>query len=83
MALLLAGPEAGRLLQLPGQLYPSPFLLYPLRWQKRLKEKGPKGLEEESRCPKRHRQPTWSPELAQAVLKLRAACPPAFWGDGA
>lgn len=48
------------------------------RWQKRLKEQGPRGLEPRSRRPRRLRQPTWSVELAQAVLRLREAYP--RWG---
>ena len=48
------------------------------RWQKRLKEQGPRGLEERSRRPKRRRQPTWSPELAQRILALREQYP--RWG---
>jgi len=48
------------------------------RWQKRLKEQGPQGLEEMSRRPKHRRQPTWSPELAQRVLHLREQYP--RWG---
>lgn len=62
--------EASHILALPRST------LY--RWQKRLKGEGPRGLEEESRCPKRRRQPTWSPELAQAVLQLREQYP--RWG---
>lgn len=62
--------EASHILALPRST------LY--RWQKRLQGKGPRGLEEESRRPKRHRQPTWSPELAQAVLRLREQYP--RWG---
>lgn len=48
------------------------------RWQKRLKGEGLKGLEEKSRRPKHKRKPTWSPELAQAVLHLREQYP--RWG---
>ena len=48
------------------------------RWLRRLREKGPKGLEEKSRRPKHRRQPTWSPELSQAVLPLREQYP--RWG---
>jgi len=48
------------------------------RWQKRLKLEGPKGLEVKSRCPIHRRQPTWSPELAQAVLQVRGQYP--RWG---
>ena len=48
------------------------------RWQKHLKEQGPKGLEDKSRRPKRLRRPTWSMELAQEVLHLREKYP--RWG---
>jgi len=48
------------------------------RWLRRLKEQGPRGLEGESRRPKRRRQPTWSLELAQKVLSLREQYP--RWG---
>ena len=48
------------------------------RWQRRLKEQGPRGLEARSRRPKRLRRPTWSVELAQAVLHLREQYP--RWG---
>jgi len=48
------------------------------RWQKRLKEEGPKGLEEKSRRPKNFRRPTWSAELAQEVLDPREKYP--RWG---
>jgi len=48
------------------------------RWQKRLREKGPKGLEVKSRRPHRVRQSMWSEELEAAVLELREAYP--GWG---
>ena len=48
------------------------------RWQKRLKEEGPRGLEEKSWRPKNLRRPTWSAELAQEVLDLREQYP--RWG---
>lgn len=48
------------------------------RWQRRLKLKGPKGLEEGSRRPQRCRQPSWGAELCQAVLELREQFP--RWG---
>jgi len=48
------------------------------RWFRRLNKEGPEGLEERSRKPKHRRQPTWSPELAQAVLELREQRP--RWG---
>ncbi len=41
------------------------------RWRSRWKRRGPGGLEEGTRAPKRRRQPTWSGELSQAVLELR------------
>ncbi len=48
------------------------------RWQKELKAQGPQALEPKSRRPRRRRQPTWGPELADAVLKLREQFP--RWG---
>src|SRR3989304_8407393 len=48
------------------------------RWQGRLKAQGPKGLEERSRRPHRCRQPTWSPQLVQALLRWREGVP--RWG---
>jgi putative transposase len=48
------------------------------RWQRRLKEEGPQGLDAKSRRPHRRRQPTWSPELADAALRLREQYP--RWG---
>lgn len=48
------------------------------RWERRLNSGGPQGLEERSRRPKRLRRPQWSPELAQAVLRLREQYP--AWG---
>jgi len=48
------------------------------RWRKRQDEKGPVGLEEKSRRPHRVRQPGWSVELVEAVLKLREQYP--GWG---
>ena len=48
------------------------------RWQRRLKLKGPKGLEEGSRRPHRCRQPTWGVDLPQGVLELRERYP--RWG---
>src|SRR3972149_6598976 len=41
------------------------------RWRGRWKRAGPGGLEDGSRAPKGRRQPTWSGELAQALLELR------------
>jgi transposase len=48
------------------------------RWQRNLKEHGPQDLETRRRRPRRRRQPTWTPELADAVLRLREQCP--RWG---
>lgn len=48
------------------------------RWRRRLERDGPAGLEERSRRPRRRRTPTWSPELAEAVLRLREQYP--GWG---
>jgi len=48
-------------------LSPSTFYL----WFHRYQQEGPPALEEHSRRPHRVRQPTWSQELAQAVLHLR------------
>jgi len=52
----------------------STFLL----WRGRYRRGGPAALEERSRRPKRMRPPTWSRELAQAVLALRRRHP--RWG---
>ena len=54
----------------------SRWTLY--RWAKALREEGPVGLLTKSRRPRRVRRPTWSPELAQAVLELRERHP--RWG---
>jgi transposase InsO family protein len=48
------------------------------RWLPRYRRAGARGLEEHSRRPQQVRQPTWSPELAQAVLRLREQYP--RWG---
>lgn len=48
------------------------------RWRRSLRVNGPRGLEDKSRSPKRRRQPTWSVELAQSVLRLREQYP--HWG---
>ena len=48
------------------------------RWRKRLKQDGLRGLEGRSRRPRRRRRPSWSPELAQAVLVVREESFP--WG---
>ena len=66
----ITSKEASETLSLPR------YTLY--RWQKRLKGNGPRGLEPKSRRPKRVRQPTWSDELAHAVLRLREQYP--RWG---
>lgn len=66
----IAGGKAGEALGL------SRSSVY--RWRKRLKRDGLKGLETSSRRPWHRRGPTWSPELALAVLKAREEhCP---WG---
>lgn len=48
------------------------------RWKGQLRLKGPQGLIEKSRRPHHTRHPTWSPQLAQAVLRLREERP--RWG---
>jgi transposase len=48
------------------------------RWRARLNRSGPRGLEEGSRAPRRRRRPTWSAELAAALLVLREKHP--RWG---
>ena len=48
------------------------------RWWRRYQRAGPRGLEDRSHRPRRVRLPTWSPELAQAVLRLRQVHP--GWG---
>lgn len=55
-------------------IYPSTFY----HWLRRYQREGPHGLEDRSRRPYRVRQPTWSRELAQAVLRLREEYP--RWG---
>lgn len=45
------------------------------RWQKRLDKRGLIGLEDGDRRPKRVRRPQWSPELAEAVRRLREEHP--------
>jgi putative transposase len=47
-------------------------------WLRRYQRSGAQGLEERSRRPRHVRQPTWSNELEQAVLKLREEHP--RWG---
>ncbi len=54
----------------------SPQTFY--RWKRRYNPHHLESLEDRSRRPKRLRQPTWSPELAQAVLSLREQYP--RWG---
>ena len=48
------------------------------RWQKRINERGTRGLEEDSRRPKRLRTVSWSVELIETVLELREQFP--RWG---
>lgn len=54
----------------------SPQTFY--RWRRRYDPHNPHTLEDRSRRPRRLRQPSWSPELAQAVLRLREVYP--RWG---
>lgn len=65
-----SGHKASRLLLLPRST------LY--RWHRRLHQQGLQSLEDRSRRPHRKRQPTWSLEVAQAVLHLREQYP--RWG---
>lgn len=48
------------------------------RWQKRLRERGLRGLEADSRRPRRLRTVSWEPALIEAVLELREQYP--RWG---
>ena len=48
------------------------------RWRRRYNPRHLASLEERSRRPRRVRQPTWSPELVQAVQELRETYP--RWG---
>lgn len=48
------------------------------RWAKRLRDKGPKGLEKKSRRPHHVRIAAWKIELVEAVLTLREEYP--SWG---
>jgi transposase InsO family protein len=48
------------------------------RWLHRYQQAGARGLEDRSHRPQQVRQPTWSLELAQAVLRLREQYP--RWG---
>ncbi len=54
----------------------SPQTFY--RWLRRCDRWDLSSLEDRSRRPRRRRQPTWSPELAQAVQALRTQYP--RWG---
>src|SRR3989337_2420863 len=54
----------------------SPQTFY--RWRRRYHPQRLQSLEERSRRPRQVRQPTWSAELAQAVLDLREQYP--RWG---
>jgi putative transposase len=54
----------------------SPQTFY--RWKRRYDSRRLESLEDRSHRPKRLRQPTWGPELAQEVLKLREKYP--RWG---
>jgi len=54
----------------------SPQTFY--RWRRRYDPQNLRTLEERSRRPRRRRQPTWGPELAQGVLRLREEYP--RWG---
>lgn len=54
----------------------SPDTLY--RWLGRYDPKDLRSLEDRSRRPKRVRQPTWSPELSEAVIQMRERYP--RWG---
>jgi len=47
-------------------------------WLRRFERDGTRGLEDRSRRPRNLRQPTWSPELEQAVFQLRLEYP--RWG---
>ncbi len=54
----------------------SPQTFY--RWRRRYDPHNLRTLEDRSRRPRRLRQPSWGPELAQAVLRLREEYP--RWG---
>lgn len=54
----------------------SPQTFY--RWRRRYDPRHLGSLEERSRRPRKRRQPTWSPQLAEAVLNLREQYP--RWG---
>jgi putative transposase len=66
----LCGGKASEILDVPRST------LY--RWRQRLREGGPRALEDRSRRPKRRRQPTWSWRLAEAVASMRERYP--RWG---
>ena len=66
----LTGTQASHALGLPRST------LY--RWRKRYELHGPKGLEDGDHSPLNKRKPTWSLELAQAVLEAREQYP--RWG---
>jgi transposase InsO family protein len=69
--------EHGRNARLTCRHYgKSPDTFY--HWLRRYEREGPRGLEDRSRRPHRVRKPTWSKELAQAVLHLREEHP--RWG---
>jgi len=54
----------------------SPDTFY--RWKKQYRPGDLKSLEERSHRPRRTRQPTWTPEVARAVIELRERYP--RWG---
>lgn len=54
----------------------SPDTFY--RWKRRYRPDDLRTLEDRPRRPKHVRQPTWTPEIAQAVLELREQYP--VWG---
>jgi len=54
----------------------SPQTFY--RWRRRYDPRNLRTLEDRSHRPRRLRQPTWSPQLAEAVLSLRQEYP--RWG---
>lgn len=66
----LSSDQASAVLEIPRSTL--------FRWRRRMERDGPQGLEARSRRPRRRRRPTWSPELAQSVLRLREERP--RWG---
>ena len=48
------------------------------RWEKRMRERNWRGLEKDSRRPKRLRTVSWAPEMIETVLELREQYP--RWG---